>query len=413
MSEERHPCYNPSAAENHVRVHLPVAPSCNIQCKFCNRLYDCPNESRPGITSALLSPHQAAVYLEKAAAELGKIAVTGIAGPGDPFADPDLTLETFELVRERFPEMLLCVASNGLNISRYISELKKLGVDHVTITINAVDPEIGAKIVSWVRFERRVYRGVEGAQILIRNQLDALDKLRDAGITVKVNCVIFPDVNDSHVEEISRVVAEHGAKYLNVMPGIPVQGSEFEGMAKPGHELMQKIRWNVSKNLQVLRHCNRCRADAAGLLGNKNSESIDALLREVASGALYPGENRPYVAVASREGLLVNEHLGRAHQFYVFGQGKDTYELIAVRQAPSSGNGPQRWKELAGLLEDCRALLVNATGEPPKAVLNDAGIKVFTTEGLIDEALAAVYSGRNPATVCNAKPCGGVSGGCG
>jgi len=412
MIEERHPCYNPSAAEKHVRVHLPVAPSCNIQCKFCNRLYDCPNESRPGITTALLSPKQAIVYLEKAIAELGKVSVTGIAGPGDPFSDADLTLETFELVRKRYPDMLLCVASNGLNLARHVSDLKRIGVDHVTVTVNGVDPEIVAKIVSWVRYERKVYRGLEGAEVLIKNQIDALDELNDAGIIVKVNCVVIPGINDSHVEEISRVAAAHGARYFNAMPGIPVKGSEFEGMEEPDHEMMQKIRWNASQNLQVLRHCNRCRADAAGLLGKSNSESINTLIREIASGPLNPGENRPYVAVASREGLLINEHLGKAELFFIFGQGNGTFNLIETRKAPDAGNGPQRWKILAELLKDCKALLVNQTGEPPKAVLNEAGIKVFTTEGLIDEALSAVYSGRDPAAVCNAKPCRGGAGGC-
>ncbi|HEX3020337.1 MAG TPA: radical SAM protein [Chitinispirillaceae bacterium] len=412
MNEERHPCYNPSAALKHMRVHLPVAPSCNIQCKFCNRYYDCPNESRPGVTSALLSPNQAVAYLEKAIAQLGEINVTGIAGPGDPFSDPELTIETFQLVRKKYPQMLLCVASNGLNISKYAADLKGIGVDHVSVTINAIDPAIGAKIVSWVRYERKMFRGIEGAEILIKNQFDALDELHNRGITVKINCVVIPGINDMHVEEISKTVAAHGASYFNPMPVIPVNGSEFEGIEKPEHELMQKVRWSVSQNLQVLRHCNRCRADAAGLIGNNNSELIDSLLREVASGPLHPGEKRPYVAVASREGLLINEHLGKAGQFYIFGKGKNTFDLIEIRQAPSAGNGPQRWKDLAELLNDCSVLLVNQTGEPPKVTLSQAGIKVYTTEGLIDDALSAVLAGHQPAAVCNAKPCSGGAGGC-
>lgn len=412
MIEERHPCYNPSAADKHMRIHLPVAPYCNIQCKFCNRLYDCPNESRPGVTSSILSPHQAVAYLEKAIAELGTVSVVGIAGPGDPFADPDLTLETFELVRRQYSDILLCVASNGLNLVRHVNDLKRIGVDHVTVTINAVIPDIGAKVVSWVRHERKIYRGIEAAEILIKNQLDSLDKLSDAGITVKVNCVVIPGINDNHVEEISRIAAIHRASYFNAMPGISVKGSEFEGMDEPDHEMMQKIRWCVSKNLRVLRHCNRCRADAAGILGKNNSASINSLMQEIASGPLYPGENRPYVAVASREGLLVNEHLGKAEQFFIFEKDNGSFNLVEIRNAPAAGNGLQRWKLLSELLVDCRALLVSQTGEPPKEVLNEAGIKVFITEGLIDEALTAVYAGLSPTPKCNAKPCRGGAGGC-
>jgi len=37
-----------------------VAPACNIQCNYCNRKYDCANESRPGVVSEKLTPEQAA-----------------------------------------------------------------------------------------------------------------------------------------------------------------------------------------------------------------------------------------------------------------------------------------------------------------------------------------------------------------
>lgn len=410
MKQESHPCYNPYAAVKHMRVHLPVAPSCNIQCNFCNRIYDCPNESRPGVTSAVLSPEQAVVYLEKMVAQKGKITVAGIAGPGDPFADPELIIETLEMVGRKFPSIKLCVASNGLNLSGYVGTLKRMGVDHVTLTINSIDPYIGARIVSWVRFERKIYRGVEGAEILIKNQFDALDELRDHEITVKVNSVVIPGINDIHMEEISRAVAAHGAGYFNPMPVIPVNGSKFENIEKPDHESMQKIRWSVSQHLQVLNHCHRCRADAAGLIGEDNNESDGSLLRQIASGPLHPGEKRPYIAVASREGLLVNEHLGRAEKYYIFGNGIAAFELIEIRPAPSTVNGSQRWAALAEKLQDCVALLVNQTGEPPRTQLNKAGIKVFTTEGLIDDALSAVFKGDQPATVCDYKPCSGGKG---
>ena len=56
----RHPCYNRDAHREFARMHVPVAPRCNIQCNYCNRKYDCCNESRPGVTSEVLTPEQAA-----------------------------------------------------------------------------------------------------------------------------------------------------------------------------------------------------------------------------------------------------------------------------------------------------------------------------------------------------------------
>ena len=54
-----HPCYSEEAHHHYARMHVAVAPACNIQCHYCNRKYDCANESRPGVVSELLTPDQA------------------------------------------------------------------------------------------------------------------------------------------------------------------------------------------------------------------------------------------------------------------------------------------------------------------------------------------------------------------
>ncbi len=61
----QHPCFNSEARHRTARMHLPVAPKCNIQCNYCNRKFDCVNESRPGVTSAVLTPRQAVNYLDQ------------------------------------------------------------------------------------------------------------------------------------------------------------------------------------------------------------------------------------------------------------------------------------------------------------------------------------------------------------
>ena len=53
-----HPCYSEKACHAFGRCHLPVAPKCNIQCNYCVRDFDCVNESRPGVTSKVLSPEE-------------------------------------------------------------------------------------------------------------------------------------------------------------------------------------------------------------------------------------------------------------------------------------------------------------------------------------------------------------------
>lgn len=83
-----HPCYSEEAHHHYARMHVAVAPACNIQCHYCNRKYDCANESRPGVVSELLTPDQAAKKVMAVAANIPKMTVLGIAGPGDPLANP-------------------------------------------------------------------------------------------------------------------------------------------------------------------------------------------------------------------------------------------------------------------------------------------------------------------------------------
>src|SRR5512143_1402807 len=108
LNRSRHPCFDAGARHHYGRIHLPVAPRCNVQCNFCDRRYDCPNESRPGVTSTVLTPTQAVEYLRRVGERIPDLAVVGIAGPGDPFANPEETMETLRLVRDHDPDILLC-----------------------------------------------------------------------------------------------------------------------------------------------------------------------------------------------------------------------------------------------------------------------------------------------------------------
>lgn len=406
MNRSRHPCYNPDALATHGRVHLPVAGKCNIQCNYCNRLYDCVNESRPGVTSALLSPAQALYYLEKVQAYLDvPVSVAGIAGPGDPFAQGDVTIETLKLVKKQFPDMLLCVATNGLGLPEYVKKLADTGVNHVTITVNAVDPSIGAQIISWARHKNKMYRGLDAGKVLLDNQIESICALKAHDITVKINSIVIPGINDTHIPSVAEKIKMLGANVINCLPLNPVDETPFAEMEKPDHEIMQKVRWEASRHMEVVRHCQMCRADAAGRLGAQNSSIINELLRETANMPLNPLEKRTCVAVASREGMLINEHLGRATHFYVFKIDEESFSLVEVRNAPQPGAGIDRWLKLADLLKDCHTILVNQAGQSPKVVLNGSGLKVIVTEGMIDQALQNLLDGKTPQPVVSVKKC--------
>ncbi len=400
-----HPCFNEKARYEYGRVHLPIAPKCNIQCNFCDRQFDCINESRPGVTSVVLSPDQALAYLEKVLAGNRKISVVGIAGPGDPFANPEETCLTLRLVREKYPEILLCVATNGLNVLPYVDKLVKIKVSHVSITINAVDSQVGGKIYAWARDGKNIYRGIEAAQLLLERQLEAIKALKDNGITVKINSIIIPGINVTQIKEIAKKVSECGADIINPISLYAVKGTAFEDVEGVCAENIAQIRKDAAEFLTVMSHCGRCRADAVGLLNEELTNEAISLLKSSAMLPLIPQEARPYVAAASREGVLVNSHLGEAEQVYVYKQDGDEYVLVDVRKVPCPGGGNQRWMDLAKLLSDCQAILVAKAGRSPRELLNKTGIKVIEMQGLIEEGLEVVFGGGQMPSSLKPLPC--------
>lgn len=414
-----HPCFNVDVKGECGRVHLPVAPKCNILCKYCIRKYDCVNESRPGVTSAVLSPDQAVAYLEKVLAAEPRITVAGIAGPGDPFANPKETMETLRLVRERFPDLLLCLATNGLGLPPYVQELADLKVSHVSITVNAEDPEVGRHIYSWVRDGKVVYRGLKAAEVLLSRQLEAIAGLKALGVTVKVNTIIIPGVNDRHVSAVARKMAELGVDILNVMPMYPNTDTPFAEIPEPSPGHMAALRKEAEQFLPQMHHCTRCRADAVGLLEDDRTGEMHGCLTACAQLLPPLAADRPYVAVATQEGVLVSLHLGEASSFQIWGPDQEGgFSLIEERPAPPPGS-PDRWWKLAETLHDCRAVLVSALGETPREILQESGILPMEMSGFIVLGVEAIYAG-NTADLFKARQGGlgkacsgkGQAGGC-
>ena len=419
-NSDRHPCFNHDASSRYARLHLPVAPECNIQCKYCSRKYDCVNESRPGVTSAVLTPEEACDYAGRIKTIAPHLAVIGIAGPGDPFANAAETIKTLELVHAAHPDLIFCLSTNGLNLYDHIDKIVTLGVTHVTVTINAVDPAIGAKIYSWVRYHKRIYRGEEAAEVLLNEQLRSIAKLKEYGLTVKINSIIIPGINDQHIPAVAAKMKELGADIVNCVPLLLADGAEFAqcGQTIPNHDMIEEVKKQVAIHLPVMEHCRRCRADAAGLLGH-DDPAMMAELKKTVDNRTWIRPEKPFVAVATYEGLLVNRHLGEADCFAIFCQDNSKFVSREKRLAPPSGGGDERWQQLAWTLRDCSVLLVADLGDRPFEILTAAGLRVVRCSGLIDGLLRDLYDGRPLKTVSRSElaPCrrscgGGAAGGC-
>ena len=259
-----HPCYSDKACHAFGRCHVPVAPKCNIQCNYCIRDFDCVNESRPGVTSRVLSPEEALDLVRKVMKEHPYVKVVGIAGPGEPLANPE-TFEALRLIHEEFPRLIMCISTNGLMLPESIEELAKYDVGNVTVTLNAIDPAIGEKIYSWVDYGGKKYHGREAAELLLSQQMKGIEMAVAKKMLVKVNTVYIPGINDEHIPEIAKKVGEMGAFTFNVIPLIPQY--KFAEITPPTTREKREMQDRCEPYIKQMRHCARCRADAIGKLG--------------------------------------------------------------------------------------------------------------------------------------------------
>lgn len=266
VSEEtiyrEHPCFGPHK-NNKGRIHLPVAPGCNIECRFCDRKIN-KTECRPGVTSAVIKPEEAVLYVRKALERCPEISVVGIAGSGDTLAT-GFALETFRIIKKEFPNLIRCMSTNGLLLAEKADEVIEAGIDTLTVTVNAVDPEIEAQLNNRIIYHGKIYTGVEAAQILIENQLAGIEKVSSRGVLVKVNTVLVPKINGNHIEEIACSVKDAGASIYNLIPLIPQ--NELKDLLAPTYEEVDAARKAAYPYINLFNHCAHCRADAVGVPG--------------------------------------------------------------------------------------------------------------------------------------------------
>lgn len=260
---KRHPCMSGEAHLKFGRIHLPVSPLCNIGCKFCGR--GIRKENVPGAASRLLTPQEAIDVLGRALQLCPEITVAGVAGPGDALASPH-AIETFLLIKEQFPNILKCLSTNGLQLSENIEGLKAININSLTVTVNSLVPETLSEINGFVLLNGKLTAGIEAAKILINAQLSGLaGAARALDAIIKINTVLIPGVNDSEVADIARQTSSLGAKIHNIIPLIPQHG--MADKCEPSCLELNEARVAASPYLDVFRHCRRCRADAAGIMG--------------------------------------------------------------------------------------------------------------------------------------------------
>jgi MoaA/NifB/PqqE/SkfB family radical SAM enzyme len=355
----------------------------------------------------VLAPEEALGRFLTVRKQLGKIDAAGIAGPGDALAEFDRVRETFTLIRKADRDVTFCLSTNGLLLPGYAGEIAALGVSHVTVTVNAVSPAEGKRIYRFVQHEGKNYSGAEGAKILLENQYQGISLLRDLGIVCKVNIVMLRGINDAVIPEIAAKVKEVGADMTNIMQLIPVPGTIFEHIPMVSNAELTEMRKKCETILPQMYHCRQCRADAAGTLDADISFQFSGLDEPQERGIIEDSSadeaGHPLLfAVASKNGIAVDQHFGHASAFYIYQYKNDKAEFIEKRDVSHYCRGRENcgrnaaeagWyheEALDGILEvldDCDGVIAMRIGDVPYRRLEKRGIRFFMTYDYVSGAV--------------------------
>lgn len=260
-----HPCYSNRRENLWARIHLPVAPICNVKCAFCEHGYGSAcHSSKPGFSSKIISVDQALQRLEQELAALDSLKIVAVSGPGEPLANSQ-TIELFTRVREKHEDLKICFSTNGTLLGKNIGVLADLGIDTISVSISALEPATAASIYEWAVMDRKRLTGEAMGEAVVNAQLDGVEKAAEADITVKVNTILIPGINHNEVARVAKAVAKAGAAIQNVVPLVPA--GNMKHLKPPSSGELAAARAACSRFISQFLHCQQCRSDVVGVPG--------------------------------------------------------------------------------------------------------------------------------------------------
>jgi nitrogen fixation protein NifB len=266
---------------------------------------------------------------------------------------------------------------------------------------------------------------------LSERQLLGLEMLTARRILCKVNSVMIPGINDHHLAAVNKAVQSRGAFLHNIMPLIsaPEHGTVFglTGQRGPTAQELKALQDSCEGEMNMMRHCRQCRADAVGLLGEDRSAEFTAekiinmkvvydldrrqayqekveLQREAVAAArnaeleTLAGERSKIsilIAVATKGGGRINEHFGHAREFQVYEVGTAGAKFMGHRRVDNYCQGGYAEEDsletVVRAINDCVAVFVARIGNCPREGLKAAGIEPvdrFALEYIEQSAIA-------------------------
>jgi len=260
-----HPCWSCNRDGLWARIHLPVAHSCNVKCAYCDHQLDASGHMPvPGRSRRVMTPTQAIKVTLDELRKDPNLRIVAISGPGEPLACPQ-TFTTLRGVKALGVDIEFCLSTNGVLLEEKTKQLVELGARTISVTMSTVSPETASRIYEWAMIDGKRLTGPEMGEKVIDVQLKGISSATKAGVFVKVNSILIPEMNGKQMEALARALRNAGARLQNIVPLVP-----FDNMVKerpPAQNELQDARSRASRFMEQFHHCKQCRSDVVGIPG--------------------------------------------------------------------------------------------------------------------------------------------------
>lgn len=261
-----HPCYSNNRSSLWHRIHLPVAPVCNVKCAFCSHSVgsSC-HTSKPGVSGQIMTPDSA---VARTRAEIEKnplLRIVAISGPGEPLANPE-TFETLEIIRREFKDIAICMSTNGTLLEDNVDWLRRTQVDTITVSMSTASISTASEIYEWARLGDGILQNEEMGSRIVDSQLRGISKASKAGIHVKVNSILIPEINKQDILPLARKISRAGAALQNIVPLVP--NDSLSDFRAPTIKELSDMRREASTFMKQFSYCKQCRSDVVGIPGH-------------------------------------------------------------------------------------------------------------------------------------------------
>lgn len=196
--DERYSHGSKTRVERPLYLRLSLTDRCNYHCRYCrgNEAEHSPPERRLSdeeLLSLIHSIHDVA--------PLGKIRLTG----GEPLLHPGL-VELVQTLRLRYPDIEICLTTNGSRLARLAPALQQAGLTAINISLDTIDEERFARLTGG------------------RRLATVLDGLRAASTArferKRMNTVLLRTFNGDQLRDLVRLAAllDWEIRFIELMP---------------------------------------------------------------------------------------------------------------------------------------------------------------------------------------------------